>query len=94
VIPTIPTEIIIRRIPPRKQIYRLPCVQVLRGLTLSVSAGETVALVGPSGCGKSTLLQLLQRLYEPDAGAVRVDGRRLPDLHLHHYRRSIGQSPL
>lgn len=67
-----------------------PDVKVLRGLTLSVKAGETVALVGGSGCGKSTLLQLLQRLYEPDSGTVTVDGHALPDLHLHHYRSSIG----
>ena len=40
-------------------------VQILKGLTLSVKAGQTVALVGMSGCGKSTCLQLLQRLYDP-----------------------------
>ncbi|CAH2056009.1 unnamed protein product, partial [Iphiclides podalirius] len=67
-----------------------PDVKVLRGLTLSVKSGETVALVGGSGCGKSTLLQLLQRAYEPDSGTITVDGHRLPSLHLHHYRRSIG----
>ncbi|XP_037300517.1 multidrug resistance protein homolog 49 [Manduca sexta] len=65
-------------------------VKVLRGLTLQVSPGETVALVGGSGCGKSTLLQLAQRLYSPDSGRVLVDGRPLESLHLHHYRRSIG----
>lgn len=65
--------------------------QVLRGLSLKVGAGETVALVGGSGCGKSTLLQLLQRLYVPDTGTVSVDGHRLADLHLHHYRSSIGR---
>lgn len=56
-----------------------------------MNAGETVALVGGSGCGKSTLLQLLQRMYEPGAGSVRVDGLRLGDLDLHHYRTSIGE---
>lgn len=65
--------------------------QVLRGLSLKVNAGETVALVGGSGCGKSTLLQLLQRAYEPDSGGISVDGHRLTSLHLQHFRRSIGE---
>lgn len=47
----------------------------LRGLTLHAAPGETVALVGPSGAGKSTVFNLLLRLYDPDAGTVRVDGR-------------------
>ncbi|RVE54126.1 hypothetical protein evm_001249 [Chilo suppressalis] len=67
-----------------------PDVKVLRGLTLRVRAGETVALVGGSGCGKSTLLQLLQRLYDPDSGQVYVDGHQLLNLDLHHFRTSIG----
>ncbi|CAG9135067.1 unnamed protein product [Plutella xylostella] len=67
-----------------------PDVKVLRGLSLSVPAGSTVALVGGSGCGKSTLLQLLLRLYEPASGSVTVDGRALETLQLGHYRRSIG----
>ncbi|XP_032525757.2 multidrug resistance protein homolog 49-like [Danaus plexippus] len=67
-----------------------PDVKVLRGLTLKVTAGETVALVGGSGCGKSTLLQLLQRCYEPDSGNILVDGHKLDSLHLHHFRKSIG----
>ncbi|CAB3254427.1 unnamed protein product [Arctia plantaginis] len=67
-----------------------PDVKVLRGLTLTIRAGETVALVGGSGCGKSTLLQLLQRLYEPESGSITVDGHKLSDIHLHHFRKSIG----
>ncbi|KAJ2943305.1 hypothetical protein O0L34_g12112 [Tuta absoluta] len=67
-----------------------PDVKVLRGLTLSISAGETVALVGSSGCGKSTVLQLLQRTYDPESGSVTVDSRQLQSLNLHHYRTSIG----
>ncbi|MBB6282446.1 ABC transporter ATP-binding protein [Geobacillus subterraneus] len=47
----------------------------LRGVTFSVSPGETVALVGPTGAGKTTVLQLLTRFYDPDAGAIFVDGR-------------------
>ncbi|XP_045508618.1 multidrug resistance protein homolog 49-like [Colias croceus] len=67
-----------------------PDVKVLRGLTLRINAGETVALVGSSGSGKSTLLQLLLRAYEPDAGNVTVDGNNLKELNLHHFRTSIG----
>jgi len=50
-------------------IYHL---QVLRGLDLKISPGQTVALVGPSGCGKSTTVQLIQRFYDVDAGQVNV----------------------
>ncbi|XP_063545625.1 multidrug resistance protein homolog 49-like [Cydia strobilella] len=67
-----------------------PDVKVLRGFNLRVSPGDTVALVGGSGCGKSTTLQLLQRLYEPAGGSVKVDGRPLNELNITHYRRSIG----
>ncbi|MGZ0085640.1 ABC transporter ATP-binding protein [Caldibacillus thermoamylovorans] len=47
----------------------------LCGVNFSVSPGETVALVGPTGAGKTTVLQLLARFYDPDAGAVVIDGR-------------------
>ena len=43
-------------------------------------AGQTVALVGPTGSGKSTIAQLLARLFDPDSGAIRLDGAALPDL--------------
>ena len=45
-------------------------MKVLKGLSLSVSSGQTLALVGPSGCGKSTVTQLLQRFYDPEEGKV------------------------
>lgn len=47
---------------------------VLRDVNLEVEAGETIALVGPTGAGKSTMARLLARLYDVDAGAVRIDG--------------------
>lgn len=63
------------------------------GVTLAVKAGETVVLTGPSGCGKSTLLRMINRLIEPDAGEVIVDGVKVTELghgSLLQLRRRIG----
>src|SRR4029079_2404252 len=63
---------------------------LLRGLCLTLHAGEVVALVGPSGAGKSTIAALLLRLYDPDGGAILLDGVDLRDLSPRWLRRQIG----
>ena len=67
-----------------------PDVDILRGLSFDVPAGQTVALVGTSGCGKSTCIQLLQRFYDPMDGRVCIDGNDVKDLHLGWLRSQIG----
>ncbi len=56
-----------------------PDLPALNGFSLRVQPGETVALVGPSGAGKSTVLRLLLRFYDPQGGAIRIDGVDLRD---------------
>ncbi|XP_047544251.1 multidrug resistance protein homolog 49-like [Vanessa atalanta] len=67
-----------------------PNVKVLQGISLHIKAGECVALVGSSGCGKSTILQLLQRLYDPLLGVVKLDGKNVKNLNLGWLRSSLG----
>ena len=67
--------------------------EALRGIDLHIEAGETVALVGQTGAGKSTVMKLLARFYDPDQGAVRVDGFDLRTLDLLGYRRQLGYVP-
>ena len=65
-------------------------MQVLKGLSLTVRQGETLALVGQSGCGKSTCIQLLERFYDGIAGDIKIDGIRVNELNLNWLRRNIG----
>lgn len=62
----------------------------INDFSLSVPAGEIVALVGPSGSGKSTLISLLTRFYDPSAGTIRIDGHDLRTLDYDLYRQQIG----
>jgi ABC-type multidrug transport system fused ATPase/permease subunit len=62
----------------------------LSHVSLDVPPGQTVALVGATGAGKSTLAKLVARFYDPDAGAVRVDGTDLREVELRSYRRQLG----
>ncbi|BCY12840.1 ABC transporter ATP-binding protein [Actinoplanes sp. L3-i22] len=66
---------------------------VLRDVTLRISPGETIACVGPTGAGKSTLAKLVARLYDPDRGAVLIDGHDLRDVTLDSLHRQVGVVP-
>jgi ATP-binding cassette subfamily B protein len=70
-----------------------PAAPALAGFTLRLAAGERVALVGPSGAGKSTVLALLLRFYDPQAGAIRVDGVDLRAMEPRALRRLMAVVP-
>jgi ATP-binding cassette subfamily B protein len=70
-----------------------PDAPALKGFTLKVAPGETVAVVGPSGAGKSTLFQLVQRFYDPEAGELRLDGVSYLDADPHQIRERIAVVP-
>jgi subfamily B ATP-binding cassette protein HlyB/CyaB len=70
--------------------YRPDGSEVLRGISLSIQAGEIIGVVGRSGSGKSTLARLLQRLYTPERGRVLVDGMDLALADVSSLRRQIG----
>ncbi|HEX8788712.1 MAG TPA: ATP-binding cassette domain-containing protein, partial [Telluria sp.] len=70
-----------------------PDTASLDHVDLDIRPGETVAIVGPSGAGKSTLFQLLLRFYDPQSGAIRLDGVDIRALDLHTLRGAIGIVP-
>ena len=70
-----------------------PTQPALQDFTLSVTPGETIAIVGPSGAGKSTVFQLLLRFYDPASGRIELDGVRTADLSLQDLRGRIGLVP-
>jgi len=65
-------------------------LDVLHGVTLEVTPGETVAIVGPSGGGKSTLCQLIPRFYDVTSGAITIDGTDIRDVTQHSLHQAIG----
>ena len=71
--------------------FRYPGVErpALNDVSLTVPAGNTVALVGPSGAGKTTMAHLLLRFWDPQQGRVRLDGHALPDYRLDALRAQV-----
>lgn len=74
-----------------------PARQVLRGLSMTLPAGRTLALVGTSGCGKSTVVQLLERFYDVvGSGVLTIDGVDIRHYNVGHLRSAmalVGQEP-
>jgi subfamily B ATP-binding cassette protein MsbA len=70
--------------------YRGDGDHVLDEFSLDLPAGKTIALVGPSGAGKTTVVNLLPRFFDPERGAIRIDGVDVRDLPLKNLRSLIG----
>jgi ABC-type bacteriocin/lantibiotic exporter with double-glycine peptidase domain len=66
---------------------------VIKGVTLRIPEGQSVAIVGSSGSGKSTLLKLLLRMYDPTAGRIEMDGHDLIHLSLASVRDAAAVVP-
>ena len=64
--------------------------EVIRGLSLTIEPGESVAIVGPSGCGKTTLLKLMLGVHAPQSGEIRIGGVPLRQVGLRSWRDMIG----
>jgi ATP-binding cassette subfamily B protein len=66
---------------------------VIRDLSLTVAHGKRIALVGPSGAGKTTFVKLLMRFYDPQEGAVYIDGRNIRDVDIVSLRGALALVP-
>jgi ATP-binding cassette subfamily B protein/subfamily B ATP-binding cassette protein MsbA len=64
--------------------------KVLEGISFSIKAGQTVALVGESGAGKSTMMDLLARFFDPTSGQILIDGVDIREYSVHDHRSRIG----
>ncbi|XP_031156309.1 ATP-binding cassette sub-family B member 6, mitochondrial [Sander lucioperca] len=71
----------------------VPGTEILRDVSFTVEAGQTVALVGPSGSGKSSILRLLFRFYDPQSGSIRIDGQDISKVRQSSLRFYIGVVP-
>jgi len=68
----------------------VPCVPVIKDVSLRAEPGQTVALVGPTGAGKTTIVSLLTRFYDIDDGAIRIDGKDIRDVQKASLRQQLG----
>ena len=70
-----------------------PAAPLYEQYSLDIAPGERIGLVGPSGSGKSTFVKLIQRLYDVDGGAIRIDGRDIREVAQSELRRQISLVP-
>jgi len=63
--------------------------EVIKGITLKIEAGQTIAIVGATGAGKSTIINLLNRFYEINSGTISIDGTNIDEFTLNSLRRQI-----
>lgn len=68
-------------------------VEVMKGISLDIKAGQKIALVGSSGSGKSTIVQLLLRFYPITSGSIKVDGKDITEYDITAYRQNIALVP-
>jgi NitT/TauT family transport system ATP-binding protein len=73
---------------------RAGATEALRGVSLSVAAGEFISIIGPSGCGKSTLLRIVGDLVEPTTGTIRVNGKTARQARLDRDYGIVFQAPV
>lgn len=67
-----------------------PGVPVLNGLSFTIPAGQSLAIVGHTGAGKTSIISILNRLYEIDSGSIKIDGRDIRDYDVFALRKNIG----
>ncbi len=65
-------------------------IKTLKNISFKVKAGQSVAIVGPNGSGKTTLLSMIPRFYDPDEGAIYIDGHNIREVSLQSLRSQIG----
>lgn len=95
-VPLLALEHVTKHFVVRRSLLGIPTavVRAVDGVSFTVAAGETLALVGESGCGKSTVGRIALRLIEPTAGKVRIDGRDLASLTSTELRRARASAQL
>lgn len=68
-------------------------IQALNNFSLAIAAGQKVIVLGETGSGKSTIAQMLLRMYDPQVGAISIDGVPIKDFDLHYLRQQISYTP-